>query len=148
MGSEVPRRTPEGREETFTYFIEVEPQYRDLDPNGHVNHAVYSGYFEQARAKYWDDVIGLRHDRAELALVHLEIDYAAELSLGDRATVAMRIPELGESSMPMDYELRTDEGVAATGSVVLVAYDREAGKPKPIPEDWRRAIVEYEGLDE
>ncbi|WP_336037209.1 acyl-CoA thioesterase [Halobacterium yunchengense] len=131
----------------YTYEIELEPQYRDLDPNGHVNQAVYSSYCEQARAKYWEDVIGQRHDRAELALVKLELEYSAEILLGETVTVRQRIGELGESSIPIEYELSTDGETAATGSVVLLSYDREAREPAPIPQEWRDAIVEYEGHD-
>lgn len=129
----------------YTYSIELEPQYRDLDPNGHVNQAVYSSYCEQARAEYWEEVIGQRHDLAEVALVKLELEYSAEITLGETVTVLQRIDELGDSSVPFAYELRTDGETAATGSVVLLSYDRENREPAPIPDRWREAIVEYEG---
>lgn len=129
----------------FTYTIELEPQFRDLDPNGHVNQAVYSSYCEQARTKYWEEIIGQRHDRAEVALVKLELEYSAEIMLGETVTVCQRIEELGESSIPIEYELRTNGETAATGSVVLLSYDRENREPVPIPDQWRSAIVKYEG---
>lgn len=129
----------------FTYSVELEPQFRDLDPNGHVNQAVYSSYCEQARAKYWEEVIGQRHDHAGLALVKLEIEFNAEITLGDTVTVHQRINELGESSMPIDYEIKTNGETAATGSVVLLSYDTENRKAAPIPDFWREAIVAFEG---
>lgn len=132
----------------YTYSIEIEPQYRDLDPNRHVNQAVYSSYCEQARTKYWEEIIGQRHDRAELVLVKLELEYTAEITLGDVVTVNQRIGELGESSIPITYELRTNGETAATGSVVLLSFDRERRKPVPIPEQWRTAIVQHEGHED
>lgn len=132
----------------YTYSVELEPQYRDLDPNGHVNQAVYASYCEQARAKYWADVVGQRHDRAPVALVSSEMEYTAEIALGQTVTVRQRIEPLGESSIPFAYEVLTDGEQAATGSVVLLSYDREAREPAPIPDRWRDAIVEYEGHDE
>ena len=127
----------------FTFSIELEPRYRDLDPNGHVNQAVYASYFEQARTKYWD-AIGLPIQEVSVAMVHQEIDYRAELSLGQAFTVAMRVDELGETSIPTTYELRTAAGVAATASVVLVAFDTERREARPIPDEWRTAIESYE----
>jgi len=129
----------------FTYSIELEPQFRDLDPNGHVNQAVYSSYCEQARTKYWEEVIGQRHDRADVALVKSEFEFSAEITLGQTVTVYQRINELGESSIPIDYEIRTNGETAATGSVVMLSYDIEERAAKPIPDFWRDAIVEYEG---
>lgn len=132
----------------YTYSIELEPQFRDLDPNGHVNQAIYSSYCEQARAKYWEEVIGQRHDRADVALVKSEFEFSAEITLGQTVTVHQRIGELGESSIPIDYEIRTNGETAATGSVVLLSYDIEKRKAAPIPDLWRDAIVEYEGHDQ
>ncbi len=131
----------------YTYEIELEPQYRDLDPNGHVNQAVYASYCEQARANYWADVIGQRHDRAELVMVQSEMEFAAEIRLGQTVTVRQRIGELGDTSIPIDYEVRVDGEPAATGSVVLLSYDRDAREPAPIPDEWRDAIEEHEGHD-
>ena len=127
----------------FTFSIELEPRYRDLDPNGHVNQAVFASYFEQARTKYWD-AVGLPMDDVAVAMVHQEIDYRAELSLGQECTVAMRVDELGRSSIPIENELSTVEGVAATTSVVLVAFDVERRTSRPIPDEWRDAIEAYE----
>ena len=132
----------------YTYNIELAPQYRDLDPNGHVNQAVYASYCEQARAEYWEDVIGQRHDRAEVVIVSSETEYTAEITLGDTVTVHQRIEPLGDSSIPITYEVRTDGESAATSSVVLLSYDRKAREPVPIPGYWRDAIVEYEGHDQ
>ncbi|MFZ8846335.1 MAG: acyl-CoA thioesterase [Candidatus Hydrothermia bacterium] len=36
--------------------LELEVQYRDLDPLGHVNNAVYLSYFEQARVKMFENL--------------------------------------------------------------------------------------------
>lgn len=130
---------------SFTYETTLRPQYRDLDPNGHVNQAIYASYFEQARADYWDEVIGVRHDRASVALVKSEIEFTAEITLGAHVTVRQRIDPLGESSLPIAYELATEHGTAATGTVVLIAYDRQRRGAKPIPSAWRTAIEAYEG---
>lgn len=131
--------------DSFTFTTSLRPQYRDLDPNGHVNQAVYASYFEQARADYWDEVIGIRHDKAGVALVKLEIEFGAEITLGEEITVHQRIGELGESSIPIEYQLTTPAGIAATGSVVLISYEREQKAAVPIPAAWRDAIEAYEG---
>lgn len=132
----------------FSYSITVKPQYRDLDPNGHVNQAVYSSYCEQVRVEYWADVIGLRHDKAPVAVVRSEMEFEAELTLDHTVTVMQRVQELGSSSVVFEYEIMRDDGVrAASGEVVLLCYDREEKSAQPLPADWREAITEFEGLD-
>jgi acyl-CoA thioester hydrolase len=41
-----------------------------------------------------------------------------------------------------------DESVFATGSSVLVAYDYRNNRSVPIPEEWRKAILQFEGMTE
>jgi acyl-CoA thioester hydrolase len=126
-------------EDAFTVSVPV--RFRDLDPMGHVNNAVYATYLEHARARYFRDVIGESLPTADTVLVHLSIDYRAPIDLDDESvTVALWIPRLGESSIPMEYEVRAGDRVAATAETVQVAFDRDAAESKPIPPAWRDAI--------
>ena len=132
-------------EDAFTVSLPV--RFRDLDPMGHVNNAVYATYLEHARARYFRDVIGESLPTADTVLVHLSVDYRAPIDMdAESVTVGMTIPELGESSIPMEYEVRTGPRLAATAETVQVAYDREAGTSKPIPRGWREAITTDMGL--
>lgn len=129
----------------FTYEIDVEAQYRDIDPNGHVNQAVYASWFEQARSKYWGEVIGIRHDRAPVALITQEIEYRRPIELDEVVTIRQRIEPLGETSLPLVYEARVNGELAATAEMVLLSFDREAMEAAPIPDAWREAIEAFEG---
>lgn len=130
----------------YTFETSFDPRYPDLDVNGHVNQAVYLSYLEQARTKYWEEVIGIRHDRTPVAVVRQEIEYEAPIRIDQEVTVAQRIAELGRTSMQIEYEVRADGTVAATAEVVLLALDRERGEAIPIPPEWRGPIEEHEGL--
>lgn len=129
----------------FTYQIEVEAQYRDIDPNGHVNQAVYASWFEQARSKYWGEIIGIRHDRAPVALITQEIEYRRPIALDEVVTIRQRIDPLGETSIPLAYDARVGDDLAATAEMVLLSFDREAMEASPIPDAWREAIESHEG---
>lgn len=80
-------------------------------------------------------------------MVRSEIEFSAEIRLGQTVTVRQRINELGDTSIPINYEVLVDGEIAATGSVVLLSYDRDAREPATIPDEWRTAIVEHEGHD-
>ncbi len=131
----------------YTFETSFYPRYRDLDVNGHVNQAVYLSYLEQARTRYWAEVVGIRHDRTPVAMVRQEIEYEAPIVLDQEVTVAQRIVEMGRTSFEIDYEIRADGTTAATAEVVLLALDRENHEATPIPAEWREPIEDHEGID-
>jgi len=131
----------------YTFTVDIGLRFRDLDTMGHVNNAVYASYLEQARAAYFDDVLDETLADVGSVLAHLEIDYRQPIEYDDgTVTVATRVPSLGESSIPMRYEVRTPEAVAATAETVQVVFDREAERPVSIPVDWSEKISAFEGL--
>lgn len=130
--------------EEFSYVTEIDVRFRDLDPMDHVNNAIYVTYVEQARAEWYEDVVGITLGEADTVLAHLEVDYHRPIELGEVVEVRMRTEELGESSIPMTYELRVDGELAATAETIQVTFDRETGESVPIPEAWRQRIEAFE----
>lgn len=123
-------------------------RYRDIDALGHVNNAVYATYLEQARIDYFDELLGVDLSAVGAVLAALSIDYHQPIEIDDGPlTVAIAVEEIGDSSLPMAYEVRTADGtLAATGETVQVAYDPEAGESVPIPESWRETLAAFHDL--
>ncbi|WP_049980482.1 acyl-CoA thioesterase [Halolamina rubra] len=132
----------------MSYETTLDVRFRDIDAMGHVNNAVYATYAEQARADYFDDVLDQDLSAVSSVLARIEIDYHRPIELDDGpVTVAVSVPRLGESSLPMGYEIRTADGeLAASIESVQVAYDRDAGESVPLPDAWRETISEYHEL--
>ncbi|MFW6376918.1 MAG: acyl-CoA thioesterase [archaeon] len=131
-------------DETFSFTTDVPVRYRDLDPEGHVNHAVYVSFLELTRVQYLREVIGAGIDDLNAVVAHLEIDYRRPIAFEETATVALRVTDLGRSSVTMAYEIRAGGDVSATAETVMVRVDDE-GDPTPMPGEWREVIREYEG---
>jgi acyl-CoA thioester hydrolase len=140
---------------SFDFTTDVAVRYRDVDSYGHVNNVTYGTYFEEARIDYLESVVG-REDSETLTggdgegtgivIANLQIDYERSITMTDSVAVAVRVTRLGEKSFPLEYELRDDGAVAATGETTVVTYDRAAQAPRSIPDHWREAITEFEGL--
>ncbi len=132
----------------MSYETTLDVRFRDIDAMGHVNNAVYATYAEQARADYFADVLDQDLSAVSSVLARIEIDYHRPIELDDGpVTVAVSVPRLGESSLPMEYEIRTADGeLAASIESVQVAYDRDAGESVPLPDAWRETISEYHEL--
>ncbi|MFT4946771.1 MAG: acyl-CoA thioester hydrolase [Natronomonas sp.] len=129
----------------FNHETEIDVRFRDLDPMGHVNNAVYASFLEHARTLYIDDVFGGRPEEINVALVNLEIDFKRQVRFRETVTVGVGVTELGESSVTMEYEVRTGGELAATARTILVALDDE-GDSRAMPEGIREAIRDHEGL--
>jgi acyl-CoA thioester hydrolase len=128
---------------TFRYETEIPLRYRDLDPMGHVNNAVYASYCEQARMEYFDDVFEMELDTLNMVLAHLEVDYERPIRQGQSVTVRVRVAEIGGSSFTMAFEVVADDEVAATGETTQVVLG-EDGTPTQVPEAWRERVREFE----
>jgi len=117
----------------FEYELEV--LFRDCDPLGHVNNAVYLTYLEAARFAWWRNTFGAQGLKEHGFIVaRVEIDYRKAALPGDRLLVRLRVEDIGRSSFKLGYEIlnaRTRELVAEAKSV-QVAFDYAQGKSVPI----------------
>jgi acyl-CoA thioester hydrolase len=135
----------------FNYYHPIEVRYGDLDPQGHLNNARYLTYLEQARIHYIKH-LGLWQGGSFLnigvILADAHITFRAAVQFGQAVQVGVRVARLGNKSLDMEYimeDAQTGEELA-TGSTVLVAYDYQMQVTIPIPEGWREAIRNFEGL--
>jgi acyl-CoA thioester hydrolase len=119
---------------------EIEIRWRDLDPYGHVNHAVFLTYLEEVRDEWLIDAVG--GDALGYVVARVEIDFRRELTQADDRVIArIRLDSLGTSSVRTVEELAVPNGeVAAEAKAVLVACD-ERRRPRPLTDD-ERAVLE------
>jgi len=128
----------------FSFETTVPVRFQDLDVVGHVNNAVYATYLEEARSEYIEEVFEVDPAESGVVIAHLEIDYRQPVQEDTEVTVALRTNEPGTSSIPMDYEIRTEDSVAATAETVMVTIDYETGETQPMPEVWRERLAAFE----
>lgn len=127
---------------------DVRVRYRDLDAFGHVNNVVYGTYCEEARVAYVREVLGVEEIGEFPAVVaSLELEFQRSVSELADVTVGVRVPRLGESSLPFEYELIDESGTVARGETVQVIVDPETRETRSIPEEWRERIAAFEGFE-
>jgi len=137
--------------EGFNYFHPIEIRYGDLDPQGHVNNAKFFTFLEQARVSYiknlglWD---GRSFFKIGFVLADAQLTFKKEILFGMAVRVGVRVIRLGNKSLTMEYRIEDQDGADefAVGKTVLVTYDYQSATTIPIPENWRSAITEFEGL--
>jgi acyl-CoA thioester hydrolase len=123
-------------------FVHVEQvRFRDLDPMGHVNNAVFLTYIEQARVAFLAEVgaaTGL--EDMNMIVARVEIDFKAPVRLGKQVEISVHATRLGTKSFDLDYVLRVDGDVVAEAKSVQVAYDYDRREPIALPADWREKL--------
>ncbi len=121
--------------------IDVELRWRDLDFLGHLNQAVYHELLEEGRGALFEQ-LGAMDGGFFLVLARVELDHRQEIRRDHSpVTVAIRVESVGRSSVSVAHEIvRADGAVAAEGRSVLVAWDREARRSRPLTDAERSAL--------
>jgi acyl-CoA thioester hydrolase len=110
-------------------------RFGDLDPQGHVNQAVFLTYFESGRvAMFRNPDLGIGVPGATFVMVRMEVDYLKELHWPGNIEVGTGIAEFGRSSFKAAQAIFRDGVCIATGRATLVCIDLETRKSRPVPD--------------
>ncbi len=109
-----------GRWKNSWYIVPRHAIFRDIDPFGHVNNAVYDVGFIVVRA---------------------ECDFHHQIAMAPIET-RVRIGEMRTTSFDTLYEIRTAGGrqITATGRVVVVPFDWKTQAKGPITDELRKKV--------
>jgi len=112
-------------------------RWDDIDAFGHVNHAKYLTYIQEARF-LWAPIV-------EMVVARAEVDYIAPIYEGGRFyDVNLWVEAIGNSSFTMGYEVVGDNGVVhAKVKTVQVAVSMETKKSRPLTDSEREFLNEY-----
>jgi acyl-CoA thioester hydrolase len=124
-------------------FVHVERvRFRDLDPMGHVNNAVFLTYLEQARVALFSELgAATALEEMNMIVARVEIDFKAPVRLGQEVEISVRASRFGTKSFDLDYELRVEGETVAEAKSVQVAYDYDRREPVPVPAEWREKLT-------
>ena len=129
-------------------------KFHEVDMLGVCNNAVYFNYFEDARIKYLQD-ISKKYSFKEflignsfVIMAHNEIDYIKSAHLDDVLCVYTKVGKVSKRSFSFEHVIyrESDQEVIAKGSGVLVHINNETKKSQPLPDEFHRAILNYEGV--
>jgi len=111
-------------------------RFGDLDPQGHVNQAVFMTYFESGRvAMFRNKDLGIGVPGATFVLGRMEINYMRELHWPGTLEVGTGVAEFGRSSFKVAQAVFRDGECAAMGLATLICIDLQTRKARPLPEE-------------
>lgn len=120
----------------------------ELDGFGHLNHAVYLNYFEEARVRTLAEAGFPLQELLDrdwgVHVVRVEVDFRREAFLGDRLRIRTRVDEMKRSSVAVFQQAlragRESAEVVSEARVVWVWVD-ESGRPQRVPDEVRNALL-------
>lgn len=125
--------------------LRVEARSYEIDPYGHLNNAVYANWLEHARLCFLS-ARGLTYLNIPelygvwIVVVRTEINYRAQVRLGDRLDVKTALAAFGKSSFRFTQTIDFENGLCAADALVtMVCIDKE-GNSAPMPPVLRAAL--------
>jgi acyl-CoA thioester hydrolase len=137
------------RLEDFPYRLTDNVRFADLDPNQHVNNAVYASYFETGRVTLVKDRgNGLMPEGLSWMLVRLDIHFRAELKWPGTIEMGLGVAKFGRTSVTFDQVVFSETRCVASAQSVTVLIDESTRKPTPLTAEiktnferwWRRGF--------
>jgi acyl-CoA thioester hydrolase len=138
------------RLEDFPYRLTDNVRYADLDPNQHVNNAVYATYFETGRVTLMKDLdYGLVPPGLNWIMVRLDIHFRAELRWPGAVEMGLGVSKFGRTSVTFDQVVFSEGKCVASAQSVSVLIDENTRTPMRLTSEivrnfqpWLRRGVE------
>jgi acyl-CoA thioester hydrolase len=124
----------------MTYRTDIQVRFFDTDALGHVSNVAFSLYVEQARVSFFRS---LGMGPITLILAHISLDFRKQIKFGDVVCVETKVKKVGNTSVTFVQTIFANNDLAAEVESVVVLFDYEAQKPKPIADDLRRRLGDY-----
>ncbi len=122
--------------EDFPYRLTDNVRFADLDPNNHVNNAVYASYFETGRVTLMKDrSFGLMPEGFAWIMVRLDIHFRAELRWPGTIELGLGVAKFGRTSVTFDQVVFSKGRCVASARSVSVLLDEATRKPTALTDD-------------
>lgn len=130
---------PDYQKDLFPHWVELPIRFRDLDPLNHVNNALFSTFYEEARIEFIRGVpsfSGQLDNGFSFVLANIEIDFVHPIEYPAKIIVGTGIKQLGNSSITSFQSIYTkdEKKLVSTAEASGVWFDIKNQKPARLPE--------------
>lgn len=126
-------------------------RFHELDPYGHVNHAVYLHYFEEARVQLLDEIgYGLTRLAGEgfhFVVAEAHVRFVSPAREGDLLRVASKVVEVGRTTSRWHQRLLRGDELLASNELRTAVTDLR-GRPRSAPEGLAEALAAIDTIGE
>lgn len=137
--------------ENFHHKADIQLRFNDVDILGHVNNTVYFSLYDLGKALYFKAVRedGFDFRQVDTIIANINCTYRSPILFGEQIEVLTKTESIGEKSFKLLQALReknTGE-IKSLCETVMVGYDAVQRQSREIPEEWRKAFENFEGMN-
>ena len=132
----------------FKHSMPVQIRFSDVDQFGHVNNSVYFSLYDLAKTTYMSDVFSTPQlEMMVVVVANINANFLIPVFFTDKIVIETTTVHLGNKSFTLlQRAIDVETGmVKCECRTIMVVYDMATKEPVPIPEEYKRAICEYEG---
>ena len=127
--------------EDFPFRVTDNVRFADLDPNQHVNNAVYATYFETGRVTLMKDrSYGLMPAGLAWMMVRLDMHFRAELRWPGTIEMGLGLVKFGRTSVTLDQVVFSGGKCIASAQSTSVLIEEASHRPTPMPAEIVRSF--------
>lgn len=135
----------------FKHRVLVQTRFNDVDILGHINNTVYFSFYDTGKAYYFNSVRNgkMNWRKVETVIANVNCAYINSMYFGEQIEVCTRCLEIREKSFILQQMLVEKESgqIKSICETVMVSIDTDDLHSIPVPDDWRKALTDYEGRD-
>ena len=136
----------EERRNDYRHVMPLQIRFNDVDKFGHVNNTVYFQFYDTTKTDYIATVCkGVDWERLAIVVVKIEAEFVSQIKGNDHIAGRTRIVKIGNKSFHLEQDV-IDSDTHEVKISVMVLYDLERQQTIPLPDEWRKAISDFEGL--
>ncbi len=132
----------------FKHKVPVQIRFNDADALGHINNTVYFSFYDLGKSEYFNTIRGgaLATQDIDIVVAHAEVDFLSPILLTDSVEVHTAVSSIGNKSFTLCQQIvdTNDNSVKCRCKTVMVGFDHNTHRAKPISDVWRKAISIFE----
>ena len=133
----------------FNHATPIQLRFNDFDALGHVDNSVYFSFYDLGKTSYFNEVLPDVGFSKEVGVViaNIQISFLLPVYPGENVSVETAVVEIGNKSFKLLQRLidiDTTE-VKCICHTIMVCYDAKTKTTRPISDEWRKAIANFEG---
>lgn len=143
--------TPSSAAETvYHHRTPIQIRFNDVDRYGHVNNNAYFAYYDLGKEDYLNTVLRVDYRNADIVpiIANVNADFLQPIFYGDKIVVETRIAHVGQKSFTLEQRAVNEAtgAVVCHSTTVMVCFSLKQQQSAEVPENYRAAIRDYEGL--
>ncbi len=135
---------------SYRHRTPIQIRFNDVDRYGHVNNNAYFAYYDLGKEDYLTQVLCVDYSKADVVpiIANIHADFFQPVFYGDRIVVETRVARIGNKSFTLEQRAVNEKtgAVVCHSTTVMVCFSLRRQASAEMPEHYRQAIHEYEGL--